>query len=268
MYTHIIYTGRIIMESIAIANRKGGVGKTATSLNLAAGLHRQGKRTLLIDIDPQCCLTKHLNIDPDNVPTIYDVISGEISASNVIIKTTEEVDLIPGSPELSLLERTESIAEDTFKAVLKPVRRKYDYIIVDCPPGLGNLLINALTACTDTLITAEAKQSSLDAVIQLNDSITAVKQYSNKRLKVKGILITMYKPRTRLAQDMRANLEDLAAYMGTKVFDTEIRECNSLGEAEAMHQSIFRYAPKSNAAKDYNNFINEILQEGDLNNGK
>ena len=249
------------METIAITNRKGGVGKTETALNLAAGLHRQGKKTLLIDLDPQCCLSAHLGIDPDNIPTIYEALTGSITASEAIIETTEG-DLIPGSPELSLLERTESIAEDAFKGVLKPLKRRYDYIIADCPPGLGIVLLSALAASASTLIVAEAKQSSIDAVIQLSDAITAVRQHSNKRLKVKGILITKYKPRTTLAKDMRANLEDLADYLNTKVFNTEIRECNAFGESEAMHKSIFQYAPKSNGATDYNNLVQEILQEG------
>ena len=250
------------MEIISVAIRKGGTGKTETALNLAAGLHRIGKKILMIDLDPQCCLSTHLGIDPEDVPTIYEVISGDIPITDAITKTTEG-DLISGSPELSLLERKESMSADAFKAVLKPIKRRYDYIIIDNAPALGNLLATALTASTSVLIPSEAKQSGIDAIIQLFDTIKAVKQHTNRGLKIKGILLTRCKLRTILTKDMRENLEQLAAYLNTQVFQTMIRDCNGFGESEAMHQSIFQYAPRSNGAKDYKALIQEILQEGE-----
>lgn len=250
------------MEIISVAIRKGGTGKTETALNLAAGLHRIGKRILMIDLDPQCCLSAHLGINPEDVPTIYEVISGDIPTADAITKTTEG-EIICGSPELSLLERKESLSADTLQAVLKPIKRRYDYIIMDTAPALGNVLVTALTASTSVLIPTEPKQSGIDAVMQLCSTIKAVKQHTNKGLKIEGILITRCKIRTILTRDMRLNLEELAAYLNTKVFETIIRDCNAFGEAEAMQQSIFRYAPRSNGAKDYKALIQEILQEGD-----
>ena len=250
------------MEIISVSIRKGGNAKTTSVINLAAGLHRIGKRVLMIDLDPQCCLSAHLGINPEDIPTIYEVISGNIPIVDAVTKTTEG-DIISGSPELSLLERKESISADTLKAVLKPIKRRYDYIIIDTAPALGNLLITALTASTSVLIPTEPRQSGIDAIIQLNDTITAVRKNTNRGLKIKGILLTRCKLRTILTKDMRENLEQLAAYLNTQVFQTMIRDCNGFGESEAMHQSIFQYAPRSNGAKDYKSLIQEILQEGE-----
>ena len=262
VYRIHIHIERNTMEIISVAIRRGGVAKTETSLNLAAGLHRSGKRVLMIDLDPQCCLSAHLGIDPEEVPTIYEVISGDIPTADAITETTEG-DIICGSPELSLLERKEHISADTLQAVLKPIRRRYDYIIMDTAPALGNVLVTALTASTSVLIPTEPRQSGINAIIQLYDTIEAVRQNTNRKLKILGILITRCKIRTILTRDMRLNLEELAESIDTKVFQTIIRDCNAFGESEAMQQSIFQYAPRSNGAADYKALIQEILQEGD-----
>jgi len=262
VYRIHIHTERNTMEIISVAIRRGGVAKTETSLNLAAGLHRSGKRVLMVDLDPQCCLSAHLGVNPETIPTVFEVISGNIPTADAITETTEG-DILCGSPELSLLERKESLSADTLQAVLKPIKRRYDYIIMDTAPALGNVLITALTASTSVLIPTEARQSGINAIIQLYDTIEAVRQNTNRKLKILGILITRCKIRTILTRDMRENLEELAAYLNTKVFETMIRDCNGFGESEAMQQSIFQYAPRSNGAADYKALIQEILQEGD-----
>lgn len=262
VYRIHIYIERNTMEIISIAIRKGGTGKTETALSLAAGLHRSGKRVLMVDLDPQCCLSAHLGVDPEEVPTIYEAISGDIPTADAIVKTLEG-DILCGSPELSLLERKESLSADTLQAVLKPIRRRYDYIIMDTAPALGNVLVTALTASTSVLIPTEPKQSGIDAIMQLCSTIKAVKQHTNKGLKIEGILITRCKNRTILTRDMRENLKKLATYLDTKLFQTMIRDCNAFGEAEWKHQSIFEYSPRSNGARDYEALTKEILQKGD-----
>lgn len=252
------------MEIISVGNRKGGTAKSTSALNIAAGLQRSGRRVLLIDMDSQCCLSSHLGIDPENTHTVYDILTGQITAKEAIVSTGEELDLIPASPELSDIERREISREEqtALKEALKPIRKAYDFIIIDTAPALGNLLITALTASKSVLITAEARQYSLEAIIQINGIINAVRQHTNRKLQIEGILITRCKPRTILTKDMRLNLEDLAQYLHTKVFKTMIRDCSAIGEAESMHKTIYRYAPRSNGAKDYTDLVKEILQEG------
>lgn len=252
------------MEIITICQRKGGTGKTQTVLNIGAGLHRQGKRILFIDLDSQANLTKNLRIDPEQIEySVYDVLTGTSTADEAIVETTEG-SLLPASAELSVadIRLTGRGKEYRLRDALQPILSRYDFAIVDTPPALGTSLVNALTASDSAIITAEARKSSLDGIGELYGTLEAVRKVSNRSLQIIGILITRYRPRTILSRDMRGNLERVADKLNTKVFQAEIRECNAVAEAEFVNQSIFEYAPRSNAAKDYGDLIEEI-QRGD-----
>ena len=252
------------MEIITVAQRKGGTGKTATALNLGAGLRRNGKRILFIDLDSQGNLTKNLRINTERVKhSSFDVLTGSSTAEEAIVKTAEG-DLIPASAELAALD-IQSITwnrkEYRLRDALEPIKGRYDVIILDTPPALGISLINALTASQSAIIPCEARQGSLDGIEQLYGTIEAVQRRTNKDLKIRGIVVTRCKAQTILTRDMIENLRDAASDLGTKLYDTQIRENTAIGEAESMRQSIFEYAPKSNGAIDYESLTQEILRE-------
>ena len=251
------------MEVITIAQRKGGTAKTATALNLGAGLHCQGKRILFIDLDSQANLTRNLRIDPEQVKrSAYDVLTGLTTAEQAIVKTTEG-SLLPADARLAKLDNSAIGKEGIYhlRDALQAIIDRYDYVIIDTPPQMGASLLSALTASDKAIITAEARQSSIDGVRELYGAIEAVRSKPNKALQIEGILITRSRPRTILSRDMRENMEGIAEEIGTKVFTTSIRDCTAIAESEAMRQSIFEYAPRSNGAKDYNELITEILRE-------
>lgn len=189
-------------------------------------------------------------------------MTGNKSAQEVI-QHTEGGDIIPAHPELAL---SDVLLKDTgkeyrLKEELEPIKGSYDYIIIDTPPALGILTVNALTACDSAIIPAQAEVHSLQGLGLLNSTIDAVKKYTNPALIIRGILLTRYNKRTIISQDMKQLLENAAEEMGTKVYDTPIRECTAIKEAEATQQDIFTYAPKSNAAADYTALIEDILKE-------
>ena len=151
--------------------------------------------------------------------------------------------------------------EHRLKEALEPLAEKYDYIIIDTPPALGVLTVNALTACNSAIIPAQAEIHSIQGIRLLYDVINAVKKYTNPKLKIRGVLLTRYKGRAILSKDMKAILEDTAQELGTKVFNTPIRECIAVGEAQATQSDIFSYSPRSNATEDYKALIDEIEKE-------
>ena len=246
---------------VAIANRKGGVGKTATAHALGAGLLRRGCRVLFIDLDSQCNLTDALGVDVKTVEaSSLDVLEGSSEASEVILQT-EGGDLLPATPQLATADKViDGVGKEyRLRDALKPIARKYDYIIIDTPPALGILTINALTASNKVIIPAQADLYSLTGIEQLYGTIGAVKLFTNKKLKMDGILVTRYVGRSIISKDMRSNLEDVAKIIETKVYKTSIRECIAVKEAQATHKDIFSYSLKSNASKDYEAFIEEFL---------
>lgn len=248
------------MEIITIANQKGGVGKTTTASALGAGLIKKGKKVLYIDLDPQINLTTSLGGD-ENKTSIYDVIKSDIDIN-------EAIQIINGK-HIIVGDRTASCADTEFnlpgreyklKKALSKLNDEYDYIIIDTPPALGVLTINALTACDKVLIPAEPDVSSIQGITQLKDTIDAVKEYCNNALKIDGILITRYS-RTILSKDLTDEIKDIAEAMGTKVYSQPIRECIALKEAKTQIQDIFEYSKNSNATDDYSALIEEILKE-------
>lgn len=247
------------MEIITVTNQKGGVGKTTTAQHLAIGLKKKGYKVLLVDFDQQGNLTYSLNCDVKL--TIYDVITQEISAEKAIFHSPE-CDIIPGNILLSKAEKefTETGREFLLRDALEPIKDKYDYIIIDTPPTLGILTVNALTCSDSVIIPAQADIFSLQGFGQLNNLINQVKKYTNKNLTIKGVLLTKYSERTILNRQLKNRAEKISEQINTKVFTSTIREATSIREAQTNKTNVFDYEPKSKVAKDYSAFIDEFLK--------
>lgn len=246
------------MEVVAIINRKGGVGKTATAQALGAGLARKKKKVLYIDLDSQKNLSSGLGADPEALNSM-DALTGDTTAADAI-QHTPQGDIIAGSEALA---GADAVIEGTGKEYrLKEAIEglQYDYIIIDTPAQLGTLTVNALTAANSVVIPVQADIDSIEGIGQLNKAIEAVKKYCNKDLYIRGILITRYNGRAVISRDMQSNLEDIAGQLNTRLYSKPIRECIAVKEAKASKQDIFTYAPRSNAAKDYEAFIKEFME--------
>ena len=245
-------------EIIAIVNRRGGVGKTATAHAIGAGLARRGHKTLFVDLDSQCNLT--FDVGGKTAPlTSMEVLSGTATAQEAI-QHAPGGDIIPASPSLAVADTTikDTGKEYRLREALEPIAGEYDYIIIDTPPALGVLTVNALTACNSAIIPAQAEVHSIQGIGLLYEVIRAVQKYTNPDLTIKGILVTRYNGRAILSRDMKSNLEATARELGTKVFATPIRECTAIKEAQATQTDIYSYAPKSNATADYIALLDEI----------
>ena len=249
------------METIAILNQKGGVAKSTTAHAIAAGLNHQGKRSLMIDLDGQRSLSHITGADSSGI-SIYDVLTHKAGISKAI-QATGSGDVIPGAAALWTADTTlkGNRREYLLKEALQAVAGKYDYCVIDCPPSLGTLTINALTAADSCIIPAQADPLTLEAIDQLLQTIATVREYTNPALKIRGIVVTRYKPRI-LSRDAVELLEEKAAEIGTKVYQSKIRENISIEEAQAFKEDIYTYAKRSNGALDYGALVTEILQEG------
>lgn len=247
---------------ISIVNQKGGVGKTTTTGALSTGLKNKGNKTLMIDLDPQCNLTYSTGLNADNSPNIYNVLVDSVNIKDTII-TSEQGDIVPSGLQLAVADKniTETGKEFRLQEALEGIKDNYDYIIIDTPPQLNILTINALTASDSVIITTQADIYSVQGVGNLNNTIQAVKKYCNQALKIDGILITRYNKRTIISRQMAELLEETADKLSTKVYNTKIRECIALKEAQAMKEDIYSYAPGSNATDDYMNFVMEVLED-------
>lgn len=245
------------METIAVVSRKGGVGKTATVQALGAGLRRKGYKVLCIDLDSQVNLSYGFAADMRGA-TIAEVLAGKVKAADAI-QHTEQGDCIAGSEMLATADtQIKAGKEYTLRNALKDLQ--YDYIVIDTPAQMGSLTVQALTAATSVLVPVQADIYSLQGIGQLHRYIKSVKDKCNKALYIRGILITRFSGRAIISRDMQSNLEQAAEMMHTRLYSTPIRECISMKEAQASQQDIFTYAPRSNAAKDYNGFIDEFLE--------
>ncbi len=247
---------------IALVNQKGGVGKTTSTINIGAGLAKKGKRVLLVDLDPQGNLTYSLGIKADEVsPTIYQVMKDEATAKDAIIKG--EFDVIPANIQLSGAElELSSVAgrELILKEALEPLLPDYDYILIDAPPALNMLTINALTACQEVFIPLQAEYLSLNGMLQLTNTVALVSKRLNNDLKITGVIATLYDARKNLNREV---IEAIQERFKDSLFKTYIRDNIALAEAPSYGKDIFSYQPNSNGASDYLKLVDEIIkQEG------
>lgn len=249
-----------MIKTIAVINQKGGVGKSTTAAALGAGLTLKGFKVLYIDLDAQGNLTYTLGADPKGL-TALDVLTKEATAEQTIQRTAQG-DVIAASPSLAGADTviTSVGKEYRLKEALEPLKESYDYIIIDTPPALSVLTINALTACTGAIIPAQADIYSLQGISQLNSTIQTVRQYCNPSLEVMGIVLTRYSSRAILSREVAEMIEQTAERLNTKLYKTTIRENIAVKEAQASQQNIFEYAPKSNAASDYSALVDEIIE--------
>lgn len=246
---------------IALTNQKGGVGKTTTSGALAAGLASfYDKKVLAIDLDPQGNLGFSLGLDIEDGYTIHDVLKGTISMREAI-QSVNGCDLVTSNILLSSaeLDFTAANRELLLKAALGSVIDDYDYIIIDTPPALNILTVNAYAVADHLIIPMAPEILSLLGLTQLKETVDSVRQSVNSHLNVLGILLTKYNRRTLLAKEVNELAENIAEQMGTCVFDAKIRPSVSAAEAPAHGESIFEYSPRSNPSIDYREFITEVL---------
>ena len=254
---------------IAIANQKGGVGKTTTAVNLAACLAAAEKRTLLIDLDPQGNASSGLGIAKESLRTsIYDVIVNEVPLSEAVVPTLIDfLDLAPSNVDLfgAEVELVSAIGrEHRLNAALQAMRGTYDYIFVDCPPSLGLLTLNALTAVDSVLIPIQCEYYALEGLSQLLGTIRIVQKRLNPRLAIEGVLLTMYDARLNLARQVE---EEAVEYFGEKVYDTVIPRNVRLSEAPSFGKPVILYDILSAGAVGYMNLAEELIEQCRRGNG-
>ncbi|HLT51251.1 MAG TPA: AAA family ATPase [Arenibacter sp.] len=246
---------------IAIANQKGGVGKTTTSVNLAAALGVLEKRVLLIDADPQANATSGLGIDVDGIEIgTYQLLEHTKTAKETIIKTTSpNVDLIPAHIDLVAIE-IELVDKDDreymMKKAIRDLKKDYDYILIDCAPSLGLLTLNALTAADSVMIPIQCEYFALEGLGKLLNTIKSVQKIHNPELDIEGMVLTMYDARLRLSNQV---VEEVKKHFSEMVFETIIQRNVRLSEAPSYGESIIKYDASSKGAANYLNLANEVV---------
>lgn len=245
---------------IAIANQKGGVGKTTTTINLSSLLAAAEMKTLLIDIDPQANSSSGLSIFK-HTPSVYEVLVGSERIQNVIIDSYMPfLDLLPSNINLvgAEIEMVELPKRETIlKEALSEVYQKYDYILIDCPPSLGLLTLNALTAANSVLIPVQCEYFALEGLGQLLNTINIVKQYYNSDLSIEGVLLTMFDTRLRLSHQVA---DEVRKYFGEKVFNTVIHRNVRISEAPSFGKPIILYDAVSTGAQNYMALAAELIE--------
>lgn len=261
------------MRSIAIINQKGGVGKTTTAVNLAAALAQAGQRVCLIDLDPQAHASLHLGLAlPDGEPSIYQVLTGPAALMDIRQQLAERLWVVPAHLDLAAAEMElagevgrEVILRDKLAADPEP----YDYLIIDCPPSLGVLTLNALTAVREVFLPLQPHFLALHGLSKLLRTIDLVARRLNPHLQLTGVVMCMYDSGTRLAAEVSTDVQEFfrrqtdseSVWSGACAFKTRIRRNIRLAEAPSFGQSIFDYSPQSHGAEDYRNLAGEVLSE-------
>ncbi|MDN5346577.1 MAG: chromosome partitioning protein [Clostridia bacterium] len=256
----LVIVGRII----AIANQKGGVGKTTTAVNLSAALALRGKRVLLIDSDPQGNATSGLGIAAEKLRgSIYDVLINQVPLQDVLLPTDiKNLDVVPAAVELAGAE-VELVSvegrEKRLSASIKQVAGGYEFLFIDCPPSLGLLTLNALTAAQGVLIPIQCEYYALEGLGKLLNTIQLVTRYLNPKLKIIGVLLTMFDGRTNLSIQV---VDEVKRHFGEKVFKTIIPRNIRLSEAPSHGKPVVTYDPKSRGAEVYMELAQEVLERG------
>ena len=270
------------MRTIALMNQKGGVGKTTTTVNLGAALAERGRRVLLIDLDPQAHLTITYGVEPADGPTLYEVLVGDVGVLQAtrrlevpgIAEKGGEIHVLPGSLDLAGLESEMADVEGRqlkLREAMERAAHDYDYVLLDCPPSLGLLTVNALALADEVLIPMQAHFLALQGFAKLLETTQLVGQSINQGLRVGGVVLTMFDAQTRLGSDVVNELQgffDAARgqklpWSESRLYDTKIRRNIKLAEAPSFGQSILAYDPASNGAADYRALAAEM--EADLN---
>jgi chromosome partitioning protein len=247
----------------AIANQKGGVGKTTTAVNLAACVAEAGYEALLVDIDPQCNATLGLGIRKDRELTVYDVLVGSSSLAEVIVPTTiEHLSVAPAGPDLAganvELPRIAG-SEVRLRDALEPVRGAFAFVLLDCPPSLGPLTVNALVAADRVIVPVQAEYFALEGLAGLLDTLSLIQREMNPRLTVAGMLLTMHDGRTKLAQDVEREVRE---HFPELVFDTVIPRNVRIGEAPSFGKPVIHHDPHCAGADAYFELAKEVAERG------
>ncbi len=252
---------------IAIANQKGGVGKTTTAINLGGCLGVLEYKTLIVDADPQANATSGLGLDPNNSKNIYDCLINEVDPSDLISKTENpNLDILPShidlvGAELEMINLPNR--EHKLKQSLEKIKDRYDFIIIDCSPSLGLITVNSLTAADSVIIPVQCEYFALEGLGKLLNTIKIVQGRLNTNLEIEGILLTMYDTRLRLANQV---VEEVKMHFQEIVFDTVIHRNTKLGEAPSYGETIIMHDASSKGSINYLNFAREILQRNDMTN--
>ncbi len=247
---------------IAIANQKGGVGKTTTAVNLSSCLAVKGKKVLIIDIDPQGNTSSGLGVDKTNISTsIYDVIINDVHINDTLLKTKiNDLMISPSNIQLAgaEVELVSVISRETrLKNALEPVRKNFDFIIIDCPPSLGLLTVNSLTAADTILVPIQCEYYALEGLSQLMNTVKIVQKHLNPALKVEGVVLTMFDARTNLSIQV---VDEVKKYFGNKVYRTIIPRNVRLSEAPSYGLPIILYDSKSKGAECYMDLADEVIE--------
>lgn len=261
------------MRSIAILNQKGGVGKTTTAVNVAAGLAEAGQRVLLVDLDPQSHATMHVGIEPASEQgSVYDVLVRRVPLAGLAHGVSDRLVVIPAHLDLVGAEvelANQADRETVLMRALRPYQEGFDYCLIDCAPSLGLLTVNALATVQEVIIPLQPHFLALQGLGRLLQTVTLVRQSLNPELRVSGVVLCMYERGTRLAQEVREDVTQFVAsaspedpWYGACVFDTVIRRNIKLAECPSFGKTIFDYAATSHGAEDYRNLAAEIAANG------
>jgi len=253
----------------AFSNQKGGVGKTTTAINLAAYVAHNNKKTLLIDFDPQGNATSGFGVEKSQLEVnCYDMLMGETPASQVILPTMiDNLSIIPSNIDLAAAEVdlvSIPFRESALKRAIASVVDDYDYIFIDCPPSLGLITLNALTACYGVIIPIQSEFFALEGLVQLMNTIKIVKQRLNPQLYINGVILTMYDTRTTMSKQVTA---DIYKYFGDKIYTVPVPRNIKLVESPSFGVPVLLHAPHSNGALAYEALAKQFLLREDKNNG-